>query len=136
MIAGQVRPMLLVLENGVDREISRVAGPLGMSVTQAMTLRELSIPLSIHQLARKVGAGTANMSEVVNKLAEIDLVTRERDASDKRVVRVTLTDDGRDLRSSFIRAYEPSMRLTEMAQLEAFARLLNQAATLFNRARR
>ncbi len=54
-------------------------------------------PLTHHELRRKVLTSAGNLSDVVDKLAARGCVERVRDAADRRLVRVALTQAGRAL---------------------------------------
>jgi MarR family transcriptional regulator, 2-MHQ and catechol-resistance regulon repressor len=53
-------------------------------------------PLMVSQLAEKHLKSPNNFTTVIDNLEKQDLVRRERDQEDRRVVRVHLTDTGRD----------------------------------------
>ena len=48
--------------------------------------------LTMGDLARQIGVSFAAATQVVEGLVELDLVTRERSAADRRVVRLALTE--------------------------------------------
>lgn len=54
-------------------------------------------PLSQRQLADKILRSSGNLTMVIDNLERDGLVRRERDQSDKRVIRVQLTDKGHEL---------------------------------------
>ncbi|MFO6466183.1 MarR family winged helix-turn-helix transcriptional regulator [Jannaschia sp. KMU-145] len=53
--------------------------------------------LTVGALAQRVGTGLPAMSRIVDRMAARDLVTRRRDASDRRTAVVGLTAKGRAL---------------------------------------
>ena len=55
--------------------------------------------LSLKDLAELLGLESATASPLVKRLEAIGYVQRERDASDERALRITLTDTGRALRA-------------------------------------
>lgn len=51
--------------------------------------KEKSVPIS--QVAKKLGISKSNMTPIIDKLIELDLVKRYSDTKDRRVLRVELT---------------------------------------------
>jgi DNA-binding MarR family transcriptional regulator len=80
--------------SGLARMLYRASGstlPRGMrSVLFALA----SEPLRISQVAQQEGVGQPAATRMVERLEALDLVHRERSASDRRVVMVTLTERG------------------------------------------
>ena len=68
----------------------------GLTITQLGVLEAIlhKGPLSHRELGRKVLTSAANMTDVIDKLAARGLVQRVRCPSDRRLVRVELTDAG------------------------------------------
>lgn len=54
-------------------------------------------PLSQVELSRKLLLSTANITTVLQNMEKGDLVRRERDARDQRIVRVSITEKGQAL---------------------------------------
>lgn len=52
---------------------------------------------TIGSLAERVCSAGTNMSAMCKKLEKMDLILRDRDKEDERVVRVRLTDKGKDI---------------------------------------
>lgn len=52
-------------------------------------------PLGLRELARAAGVSAPTATRMVDGLQERGIVTRERDAGDRRAVRIALTDAGR-----------------------------------------
>lgn len=71
----------------------------GLTATQLGVLEVIwhQGPLTQGELGRKVLTSAGNMTDVVDKLEQRGLVRRERDAADRRLVRVELTPTGRAL---------------------------------------
>ncbi len=72
---------------------------LGLTINQFGVLEAIlhKGPLTHGELVRKVLTSAGNLSDVIDKLARRGLVTRVRDAADRRLVRVELTEAGRTL---------------------------------------
>ncbi|MGQ0634264.1 MAG: MarR family winged helix-turn-helix transcriptional regulator [Planctomycetaceae bacterium] len=103
----------LALEIGIAaalRQISRAADlhsrdllqRHGLTGPQLATLVEIERgqPVSVGKLASQIHAGAATVTGIVDRLLERGLVCRERDADDRRTVRVSLTDAGKQLFAS------------------------------------
>jgi DNA-binding MarR family transcriptional regulator len=90
------------LANVLPRQISGLArvlyGATGSTLSRGMrsVLFALSAaPLRISQVALQEGIGQSAATRMVTRLEALELVRRERDPADRRVVMVTLTDRGR-----------------------------------------
>jgi DNA-binding MarR family transcriptional regulator len=77
----------------------RWLSPAGMSLTAAATLATLDRtgPSRLTELAAREGVTQPAMTQLIARLSEQGLTTRAADPADGRVVRVQLTDAGRDL---------------------------------------
>jgi DNA-binding MarR family transcriptional regulator len=104
--AGPERPDARTerLAAGVAAAIERLIGlfrslspPDGLSLTAAATLATLerSGPCRLTSLAVKEGVTQPAMTQLIGRLQESGLVTRDADPTDGRVVQVRLTDEGR-----------------------------------------
>jgi DNA-binding MarR family transcriptional regulator len=79
---------------GLFRSLSQ---PSGLSMTAATTLSTLerSGPSRLTALASREGVTQPAMTQLVTRLADAGLVCREADPDDGRVVRISITDEGR-----------------------------------------
>lgn len=77
----------------------RWLSPPGLSLTSAATLATLaeSGPWRLTALAAQEGVTQPAMTQLVGRLADAGLVARGTDPADGRVVRVQITEAGRDL---------------------------------------
>ncbi|HEY6960993.1 MAG TPA: MarR family transcriptional regulator [Gaiellaceae bacterium] len=68
-----------------------------MTATQRLTLVEIGLdgPLRVNDIARRIGVSTPTASRAVDALVDHGLVTREPDPTDRRALRVDLSDEGR-----------------------------------------
>ncbi|WP_294405366.1 MarR family winged helix-turn-helix transcriptional regulator [uncultured Clostridium sp.] len=57
--------------------------------------REKSVPIS--QVAKKLGISKSNMTPIIDKLIELELVNRYSDSKDRRILRVELTPKAMEL---------------------------------------
>lgn len=90
--------------------------------------------LSQRQLADKILRSSGNLTMVIDNLERDGLVRRDRDALDRRIMRVTLTDAGRDLIEQVlprhvrgIREVFSAMTAEELEQLSVLTRKLGLA---------
>src|SRR5438105_1477944 len=79
------------------REMDSVADALGLTRTQAVLLGTASEPGSIRELAERIGCDPSNLTAVVQRLHERDLILIEPDPDDRRVKRIALTASGLDI---------------------------------------
>lgn len=71
---------------------------MGLRRTQVMLLMQVYKQEGITQieLAERLSLNGATVSEMLQRLEDMALIVRHRDAEDRRLVRVYLTDDGRE----------------------------------------
>lgn len=83
---------------GVMRYLRRwSAGPLSLVHLHVLTVLESDGPSTMHGLADSLDVSQASATGIVDRMQQRGLVERGRDATDRRVVRVALTDTGRRL---------------------------------------
>jgi DNA-binding MarR family transcriptional regulator len=75
-------------------EMDSVANKLGLTRTQAVLLGEASEPGSIRELAARIGCDPSNLTGVVQRLSERELIVVEPDPTDRRVKRIGLSKAG------------------------------------------
>ncbi|MCG0239584.1 MAG: MarR family transcriptional regulator [Firmicutes bacterium] len=126
----------------LDRSLARLfrlirtrdAGATGISPSQRAVLRALEeSPLQISEVAATLGVTLSAATGLVDRMARNQLVERERDQADRRVVWVRLTEAGRQA----ARAAEEERRrvLQEVfaplsdEELQTLANLLERART-------
>jgi DNA-binding MarR family transcriptional regulator len=94
-----------------------IAGELGLSPPQAITLRLLGEPQPMGALAQAMHCDNSNMTGIVDRLEERGLVKRRPSAGDRRVKLIETTPAGAELREQLNRAIaqppEPLLRLSE-----------------------
>ena len=75
--------------------------PLGLTYPQYVVMMALweEDDLSVKALGEKVGLDSGTLSPLLKRLEQIQYVSRRRDAADERVVFITLTEEGRALKS-------------------------------------
>jgi len=110
----------------------------GLTLTQLGVLEGLlhKGPLTHRDLGRKVLTSAGNMTDVVDKLEARGLVSRVRDTGDRRLVRVELTEPGRELIEDLFprHAMDIAQAMSglephELRRLDELLRKLGMAAT-------
>jgi len=68
----------------------------GLSLSQMWVLRGLIFDgrQSLAELSKNIGMSTSNVSGIVERLVQMELVQRDRDVEDRRVVWIKLSDKG------------------------------------------
>jgi DNA-binding MarR family transcriptional regulator len=91
--------------------------------------------LPFGEIGAKMMVTVSNLTGIVDRLEEKKLVTRKRDDSDRRVVRVVLTDKGAKVYKSTIPLFEKSVSRifssldkSQQKELSALFRKLNQSS--------
>lgn len=75
---------------------ARAGGAAGLSSSQCVVLRALEeSPLQISEVAATLGVTLSAATGLVDRMVRSNLVERERDKTDRRVVWVRLTEEGR-----------------------------------------
>lgn len=77
-----------------DKVANSGFGPLHMA-TIAIIMRESQEPM-LSMLADKLSVSYATMTNIIDKLEEKKFVERKKDASDRRAIRVGVTEEGRN----------------------------------------
>jgi len=101
---GSVWCNLDVALRNVDQVFSRAIQPLNLSVIEWYILRALFEQDGQHasELARSVGRAATSFTPNLDKLQKKDLIERQPDPSDRRAVRIHLTEKARECRSDIM----------------------------------
>ena len=84
---------------------------------QVMVLRALEEPKPMREVAQFLACDNSNLTGIIDRLEERDLVKRTADDNDRRVKLLVLTEEGQRLRKEIVaRTSEPP---PELAALEA-----------------
>ena len=89
--------LLLNLTTHYNAIFRQYSARLSLTAPQAFHL--LSIPvdgISMSGLANKLGLDTSTLTRNIQKLENLAFVRRKQDRNDKRILVVSLTDEGRD----------------------------------------
>jgi MarR family transcriptional regulator, organic hydroperoxide resistance regulator len=103
-LAGEAWVLManLLFLHGKPR-LPAIAGELGLSPPQAITLRLLGEPQPMGALAQGMHCDNSNMTGIVDRLEERGLVVRGVAEHDRRVKLIALTDEGRRVRDELDR---------------------------------
>lgn len=95
-------PLMVLIDAGnvIERALEKRLLPLGIAVSQARILEFLYLagqPLNPGLLAALLLQEPHSVSGLLNRLEDLDLITRSRTRRDRQVVLVALTESGRSL---------------------------------------
>ncbi|AZU01005.1 MarR family winged helix-turn-helix transcriptional regulator [Brevibacterium linens] len=99
-LEAQICFALAVASRGVIGAYRSVLEPLGLTHPQYLVMLALwqRERLPVREIARLLRLEPATVSPLVKRLEALDYVTKTRSGSDERIVEVTLTATGRELR--------------------------------------
>jgi len=93
----EVQQLMRVFAATYAHEMDSVANQLALTRTQAVLLGEAGEPGSIRELAARIGCDPSNLTGVVQRLGERELIVVEPDPSDRRIKRVALSKAGAEM---------------------------------------
>lgn len=126
IMGAQQRLQALIAEDRTDPLFS---SHLTLSQLRILMLLARHGSVSGSELAGMVGVGAAALTGMIDRLVVQDLVARAEDPHDRRVRRIALTRDGKELIASIFNAGEAKMR-TLLSRLSAEELNLVAQATL------
>src|SRR4051812_5368926 len=91
--------LLLDAARAVEARAEGALGEVGLSLAKLGALRYLVLatePLTLSQLAERHCCGKSNITQLIDRLEADGLVVRVADHEDRRTIRATVTDVGRD----------------------------------------
>jgi MarR family transcriptional regulator, organic hydroperoxide resistance regulator len=110
------------LVNGLAGQISahvrERAVKLGLTAAQATALRELTGPMTMSELAERMGCEPSNATVVVDRLEGQGLLERRPHPSDRRAKQLILTPDGTELRGRLLELLGAESPLAGLTQEE------------------
>jgi MarR family transcriptional regulator, organic hydroperoxide resistance regulator len=105
----------LFFEHGRPRMMA-AGQEFDLSPPQSIVLRLLDQPRPMGELAELMHCDNSNMTGIVDRLSDRDLVQRTQAEGDRRVRLIALTDRGREIRDELNRRMaEPPAPLTELS---------------------
>ncbi|MEW2177705.1 MarR family transcriptional regulator [Streptomyces sp. NPDC005406] len=123
------------LVNGLAQQIAdhvrRRAVTLNLTAAQATALREMTGPMTMRELAERMGCEPSNATFVIDKLEKQNLVERRAHPTDRRARHLILTPEGHDLRGRLLGllAQESPLAALSPEQQHSLQVLLEQAIT-------
>jgi DNA-binding MarR family transcriptional regulator len=123
---------LVRAEKAVVAALTRALQPLDLKIAQLDMLMNLyrHPGMSQHDLARKLLVGRSNITMLLPQMEQRGFLTRENDAKDKRVMRLTLTADGEALLMEALHVYsgliERVMAQSSPAQCDAMGAMMTR----------
>jgi DNA-binding MarR family transcriptional regulator len=111
--------LLQVAFERVHAHFAAVVSELDLAPMQAKALHELEVepPISMRDLARRLGADPSNVTGLIDRLEARGLVERRPDPHDRRIKGLALTAAGAKLRQRlFARLYSAPRSLAELSQ--------------------
>jgi len=86
-------------QHAFNRFYKPLLGPLGLTYPQYLVLLTLweQDGLPVHAIGERLGLDSGTLTPLLKRMQESELVTRQRDTVDERMVRIHLTARGRRL---------------------------------------
>ena len=124
-IAEQVTSLGRLMVAYVDGRI----GKLGLTVPQAVLLKELERPMAMTEVAGRMHCDASNLTGIVDRLENRSLVERRIRAGDRRVKELVLTAEGRRVRAEVVEVIDrtPGISALSPAEQATLQRLLARA---------
>jgi DNA-binding MarR family transcriptional regulator len=132
---GSVWCNLDIALRNVDQLFTRAAQDNNLSVIEWYILRALYDQDGQHasELARSVGRAATSFTPNLDKLQDKELIERQPDPSDRRAVRIFLTQQAKDKREDILGAAEDlDSQIRELFSEEDFTSFLRVLSTLQN----
>ncbi|CAG6393723.1 MarR family transcriptional regulator [Streptomyces cocklensis] len=123
------------LLNGMAQQIAQHvrerAVRLGLTAAQATALREMTGPMTMRELAERMGCEPSNATFVIDKLEKQGLVERRPHPTDRRAKLLVLAPEGVDLRERLLELLVQDSPLAglDAEQQRVLQGLLEQAIT-------
>ena len=133
---GSVWCNLDIALRNVDQVFRRTVRPLKLTVIEWYILRALYEQDGQHasELARAVGRAATSFTPNLDKLQGKDMIERRPDPSDRRAVRIYLTDKAQNIREDVLSSAEEIdsqiANMFDTGELETFNRVLSELQTL------
>ena len=93
-LPGDVLRHLMGVIEAITRQVGALAAEFDLTLSQLNALKHLDAPCSQRELAEQLHCDASNVTDIVDRLEERDLVERTIDPSDRRVRRLVLTPEG------------------------------------------
>lgn len=106
------------LARQIDGHVRARVVNLDLTGSQAVALRELTGPLTMRELADRMGCEASNVTFVVDRLEQQGVVERQPHARDRRAKQLVLTTKGAALRRRLLKALSHGSPLAGLTPAE------------------
>jgi MarR family transcriptional regulator, organic hydroperoxide resistance regulator len=106
------------LAGHISAHVRERAVKLGLTAAQATGLRELAGPMTMSELAERMGCEPSNATVVVDRLEGQGLLERRPHPTDRRAKQLILTPDGTALREQLMELLAEESPLAGLTQEE------------------
>ncbi|MFI7034283.1 MarR family winged helix-turn-helix transcriptional regulator [Microbispora rosea] len=117
------------LANQIEANIRVRAATLGLTASQGTALCELTRPMTLRELAERMGCEPSNATFVADRLEEQGYLERHPHPDDRRAKQLVLTPKGTELRERLIELLSENSPLAPLAleERDVLQRLLTRA---------
>ncbi|MEV4297655.1 MarR family winged helix-turn-helix transcriptional regulator [Microbispora rosea] len=106
------------LANQIEANIRVRAATLGLTASQGTALCELTRPMTLRELAERMGCEPSNATFVADRLEEQGYLERHPHPDDRRAKQLVLTPKGTELRERLIELLSENSPLAPLAPEE------------------
>ncbi|MBD3146761.1 MarR family winged helix-turn-helix transcriptional regulator [Microbispora bryophytorum] len=106
------------LANQIEANIRGRAATLGLTASQGTALCELTRPMTLRELAERMGCEPSNATFVADRLEEQGYLERHPHPDDRRAKQLVLTPQGTELRERLIELLSENSPLAPLAPEE------------------
>ncbi|GIH48684.1 DNA-binding transcriptional regulator, MarR family [Microbispora rosea] len=117
------------LANQIEANIRVRAATLGLTTSQGTALSELTRPMTLRELAERMGCEPSNATFVADRLEDQGYLERHPHPDDRRAKQLVLTPKGTELRERLIELLSENSPLAPLApeERDVLQRLLTRA---------
>ncbi|WP_432867320.1 MarR family winged helix-turn-helix transcriptional regulator [Microbispora rosea] len=117
------------LANQIEANIRVRAATLGLTTSQGTALSELTRPMTLRELAERMGCEPSNATFVADRLEDQGYLERHPHPDDRRAKQLVLTPKGTELRKRLIELLSENSPLAPLApeERDVLQRLLTRA---------
>ncbi len=129
----QIAHQVAILGRRLFEDATLKLGRLGLTVPQAMLLRELDQPMAMNQVADRLHCDASNVTGIVDRLERSGLVERRARTGDRRVKELVITAEGRRIRRQTDKVFSETPGIAQLSAEEQhlLLRLLGRALEPF-----
>ncbi|MEU7890176.1 MarR family transcriptional regulator [Microbispora bryophytorum] len=110
--------LVKVLANQIEANIRGRAATLGLTASQGTALCELTRPMTLRELAERMGCEPSNATFVADRLEEQGYLERHPHPDDRRAKQLVLTPKGAELRRRLLELLSENSPLAPLAPEE------------------